>query len=161
MLKRPEQRTVLSIIKEVDTDGHSPLLVIADDFKKYLIKSTRNNRPSFYIINEFLCSYLLQIWKIPTPDIASVKLDPSLLLNGNYSDFHKPHFYEHLTFGSKWVEDGLEMAEYIRVQNKVALRRFNNPLDIIRIGLFDIWVENTDRKPTNNNILFSLTKITL
>ena len=60
-----------------------------------------------------------------------------------------------ITFGSKWLEDSLEMAEYIRVQNKVALRKFKNPIDIIRIGLFDIWVENTDRKPTNNNILFS------
>ena len=46
MLKKPEQKTVLSIIKEIDTDGHSPLLVIADDFKKYLIKSTRDHRPS-------------------------------------------------------------------------------------------------------------------
>jgi hypothetical protein len=155
MLKRPEQKTVLSIIQEVDTDGHSPLLIIADDFKRYLIKSTRNLKPSYYIINEFLCSYLLQIWKIPTPEFASIKLDPILLSGGSYSEFHKPHFYNNITFGSKWLEDGLEMEEYIRVQNKVVLRRFKNPLDLIRIGLFDIWVENTDRKPTNNNILFS------
>lgn len=155
MLKKPEQRTVLSIIKEIDTDGHSPLLVIADDFRKYLIKSTRDQTPGYYIINEFLCSYLLQIWEIPTPEFASIKLDPILLSNGTYSDFHKPHFYKSITFGSKWLEDGLEMADYIRVQNKVALRKFKNPLDLIRIGLFDIWVENTDRKPTNNNIIFS------
>lgn len=155
MLKKPEQKTVLSIIQEVDTDGHSPLLIITEDFKKYLIKSTRDLKPSYYIINEFLCSYLLQIWKIPTPEFASIKLDPILLLGGSYSEFHKPHFYNNITFGSKWLEDGLEMEEYIRVQNKVVLRKFKNPLDLIRIGLFDIWVENTDRKPTNNNILFS------
>lgn len=156
MLSRPEQRTVLSIINEIDTDGHSPLLVIADDFKKYLIKSTHDDKPSYYIINEFLCSYLLQIWEIPTPEVASIKLDPILLTGGTYSDYHKPHFYNSLTFGSKWLEGGLEMEEYIRAQNKVALRKFKNPFDIIRIGLFDIWVENTDRKPTNNNIIFSV-----
>jgi hypothetical protein len=155
MLKEPKQKTVLSILQEIDTDGHSPLLVIADDFKKYLIKSTRDHRPSYYIINEFLCCYLLQIWKIPTPEFVSIKLDPVLLSSGTYSEFHKPHFYNNITFGSRWLEEGLEMAEYIRVHNKVGLRKFKNPLDIIKIGLFDIWVENTDRKPTNNNILFS------
>lgn len=155
MLKKPEQKRVLSIIKEIDTDGHSPLLIIADDFKKYLIKSTRDHQPSYYIINEFLCSYLLRIWNIPTPEVAAIKLDPNLLSGGSYSEFHKPHFYNNTTFGSKWLEDGVEMAEYIRVKNRVTLRKFKNPLDIIKIGLFDIWVENTDRKPTNNNILFS------
>lgn len=155
MFKKPELRTVLSIIEEIDTDGHSPLLIIADDFKKYLIKSTRDQKPSYYIINEFLCSSLLQIWNIPTPDVALIRLDPILLAGGSYSESHKPHFYKNSTFGSKWLEDGLDMAEYIRAENKVALRKFKNPLDIIRIGLFDMWVENTDRKPTNYNIMFS------
>jgi hypothetical protein len=155
MLKEPEQRTVLCIEREIYTDGHSPLLVIADDFKKYLIKSTRNHRPSYYIINEFLCAYLLQIWKIPTPDFVSIKLDPFLLSGGKYSDFHKPQFYNDISFGSRWLEEGLEMEEFNRVHNKVSLRKFKNPLDIVRIGLFDIWVENTDRKPTNYNIIFS------
>lgn len=155
MIVRPENRTVLSIIREIDTDGHSPLLVIADDFRKYLIKSTKSQNPAYYIINEFLCSFLLNLWEIPTPVCAVVKLDPRLLSNGRYSDFHRPHFYSQITYGSRWIDNGLEMAEYIRAQNKVALRRFRNPLDLIRIGLFDIWVENTDRKPTNNNILLS------
>ena len=154
MFKKPEQKTALSIIREIKTDGHSPLLVVTDDYKKFLIKSTQGQCPSYYIINEFLCSCLLQIWKIPTPEIACIRMDNTLLKGGKYTEKHKTYFYNNITFGSKWMEEGFEMAEYIRIRNKVVLRRFINPLDLIRIGLFDIWVENTDRKPTNNNILF-------
>jgi hypothetical protein len=155
MLKSPEKRVAISIIKEINTDGHSPLLIIADDFEKYLIKSTRDQMPSYYIINEFLCSYLLKLWEIPVPEFASITLDPSLISENGFSHFHKAHFYRNITFGSKWLDDGIEMAAFIRIQNKVGLRKFKNPFDLIKIGLFDIWVENTDRKPTNNNILFS------
>jgi hypothetical protein len=156
LISKPENRIVLSIEREILTDGHSPLLIIADDFNKYLIKSTRAQSPSYNIINEFICAFMLQLWDIPVPQFASIRLDPELVKGDGFSNFHKPRFYENITFGSKWIENGIEMASYIRIQNKSGLRKFKNPFDLIKIGLFDIWVENTDRKPTNNNILFSL-----
>jgi len=157
LIAAPEHKNVLSIEHEVKTDGHSPLLVIADDFKKYIIKSTRGQKPSYNIINEFLCAYLLKLWSVPVPEFASVSLNPELLRGRDFSAFHKPHFYQNITFGSLCLDKATEMGSYLRVHNKIDLRKLNNASDLIKIGLFDIWIENTDRKPTNNNILFSIT----
>jgi len=156
MITAPKHKNVLSIEHEVRTDGHSPLLVIADDFKKYIIKSTRGHFPSYYIINEFLCGYLLKLWEIPVPEFASLTLNPDLLAGRDFSDYHKPHFYNNITFGSLCIEKAVEMGPQ-RIRNKYDLKKFSNPTDLLKIGLFDIWIENTDRKPTNNNILFSFT----
>jgi hypothetical protein len=156
LIAAPEHKIVLSIEHEVKTDGHSPLLVIADDFKKYIIKSTRGQKPSYNIINEFLCAYLLKLWSVPVPEFAAVTLNPELLKGRNFSDFHKPHFYQNITFGSLCLDKAVEMGPQ-RIKNKYDLKKFNNPTDLLKIGLFDIWIENTDRKPTNNNILFSIT----
>lgn len=156
MIAAPEHKNVLSIEHEVKTDGHSPLLVIADDFRKYIIKSTRGQEPSYNIINEFLCGYLLKLWSIPVPEFAAITLNPELLKGRNFSDFHKAHFYQNITFGSRCLDMVVEMGPQ-RVRNKYDLKKFKNPNDLLKIGLFDIWIENTDRKPTNNNVLFSIT----
>jgi hypothetical protein len=156
LISAPEYRKVLSIEREVKTDGHSPLLIIADDFKKYIIKSTRGQIPSYNIINEFLCAYLLKLWSIPVPEFAVVTLDPGLLGGRDFSDFHKPYFYQNITFGSLCLDKAIEMGHQ-RVRSKHDLKKFNNPEDLLKIGLFDIWIENTDRKPTNNNVLLSIT----
>jgi len=39
--------------------------------------------------------------------------------------------------------------------NAPAQKKILNPNDILKIALFDLWVENEDRRPTNNNILLS------
>jgi hypothetical protein len=156
VITAPEYKNVLSIDHEVRTDGHSPLLVIADDFKKYIIKSTRGQSPSYNIINEFLCGYLLKLWEIPVPEFAALTLNPDLLAGRAFSDFHKPHFYQNITFGSRCLDTAIEMGTYLRIHNRIDLRKLHNASDLIKIGLFDIWIENTDRKPTNNNILISI-----
>jgi hypothetical protein len=142
----------ISVIKEVPTEGHSPLIVIADDYCQYYIKNTRNKKPDYNILNEFLCHYLLRLWQIPTPDIAAIRLVPERLPN-NLSHWHKKHFYDTITFGSKRVANSFELNMFVETQGKIELRKIANPEILVKLGLFDIWVENTDRKPTNSNIL--------
>jgi hypothetical protein len=142
----------ISVIEEVKTDGHSPLIVVGSDYCEYFVKNTRGRNPDFSIINEFLCHYLLRLWDIPTPEIAVVRLLPEKL-PGNLSQWHKRHFYETITFGSKRIDYSVELNNFIDVHGKPALKRLINPEVIVKLGLFDIWVENTDRKPTNTNIL--------
>lgn len=147
--------TVNSIINEVPTQGHSPLRVtVEENTSIYFIKNNRGRIPDYYIINEFLCHFLLKIWRIPTPDIAAIKVD-SILLNKDLSHFHKNHYYETIAFGSKEIKGSVEISKLLSSIKSSKIKQLGNSIDFIKIGLFDIWVENTDRKPSNFNLLIS------
>ena len=155
MLSKLKYLKALSIIKEIPTEGHSPLLILADDYEKYYIKSTKDKNPCYDILNEFICYYLLKIWQIPVPEIAAIKVNPSLIENRDFTElYHKKYYYEKLTFGSLSKPKAFEMSNFFEIRGKVDFKKFINPDTIIKIGLFDIWVDNTDRKPSNNNIIF-------
>jgi len=145
----------ISLQKEIITEGHSPLLIIANDYKAYYIKNTKGIKPATYLINEFICHYLLKNWKLNTPSISAINVDKQIL-NNSLSLFHKSHFYNEITFGSKRMNNVIELNNFLKISGKRDLNHFNSPSDLIKISLFDIWVENDDRKPTNPNILLRM-----
>ena len=145
----------ISLLDEIPTEGHSPLLVIANDFNAYYVKNNKGQHPAYFLINEIICHYLLKAWGINTPEIAAVNIDKSII-HKELSNFHKLYFYDNICFGSKRINDAQEMNELSRINSKTDYNKLIEPLDFIKIALFDIWVENTDRKPTNPNILFGL-----
>lgn len=153
MIEELKYLEAISVIEEITTDGHSPLKVLCNDFSQYYIKNSSGKAPNYTILNEFVCHYLLRLWNIPTPDIAAILLLPERLPE-DLSERHKKHFYHTLTFGSKKVENSTELNSFLSGK-KINLNQFVNPEVIVRIGLFDIWVENTDRKPTNMNLLIA------
>ena len=51
------------------------------------------------------------------------------------------------------IYDAIELNNFIEAKNKASQKRVLNSDDIFKIALFDLWVENEDRRPTNNNIL--------
>ena len=145
----------ISLKKEIITEGHSPLLIIANDYNAYYIKNTKGLNPATFLINEFICHYLLKKWKLNTPDISAISVD-NQILNTSLSHFHRTHFYNDITFGSKRIDNAIELNNFLEINGKRDLNRFNSPADLIKISLFDIWVENEDRKPTNPNILLKM-----
>ncbi len=154
MIEQLNHLKAINIVKEIPTEGHSPLLVIAEDYSNYVVKSAQSQNPCTCLINEFFCHYLLKLWQIPTPEIAAIKIDPNILPS-NLSISNRKRYFERIAFGSKWIENSVDMNEFMRVPKMVDYRKIYNPQDILLLGLFDIWVENDDRKPTNNNIIFS------
>lgn len=48
------------------------------------------------------------------------------------------------------------MGQYLNITKKADYNKFRDPMDFIKLGLFDIWVENDDRKPSNTNVLFDI-----
>ena len=142
----------ITVLREIKTEGHSPLEVVADNYKNYFIKSAQNKNPCYFLINEFLCHYLLKCWNIPTPDIAAITLDPKLIPL-NFSDRHKKQFYNQICFGSQSIKDAIDLNEFFNATKKPEFKKFYNPEVLFQIALFDIWVENDDRKPTNNNVI--------
>lgn len=144
---------VISSGEEIPTTGNSPVKVITEDYEMYLAKNSKSLQPATDIINELLAHYFLKIWGLHTPDAAILDF-PKEMLQPHYSKHHhKPQFYDRPLFGSKWIEGALDTAKYFGIKSKFDLRNLENPQDIFKIGLFDIWVENDDRKPTNLNLM--------
>lgn len=135
------------------TYGNSPIVALGDDYELYIVKNSKNKNPASDIINEVIGYYLLRAWEIPVPPCAIMEVNPDLLLSEYSKHNHKPIFYSKPLFASKQIISN-DLNLFFEVNKRKDYNKFINPLTIFKIGLFDIWVENDDRKPTNNNILF-------
>ncbi len=136
---------------EIGTTGNSPIKILGNDYESYAAKNSKSKQPPTDIINEVLAHYFLKIWNIPTPEIALITIDPNSLPS-KYSSNHKKHYYDFDVFGSQWIQ-AIESNDFIKINNKKDFDSFNNLEKLFNIGLFDIWVANDDRKPTNHNLL--------
>lgn len=143
-----------SIIKELPTEGHSPLLVLGSDFEMYVAKNDKGKEPPFSLINECFASYCFDIWGINTPNIKLINIANELILSqDNLSFNHREHYYNMPSFGSKFIDSSIDVNALLVTDKKKAFNKLNNPLDVFHITLFDTWVENDDRKPTNYNLV--------
>jgi len=145
-------RKVIEVLKEYKTEGHKPLQVMADDFELYVAKSGKGHHPPISLINELVCSYFLGCWGLKTPDATLLKLDTNLI-EIPLSTTNKKSFYQDLCFGSKLVPEAIEVNDLANSKSAWQFNRLKSPFDLMWIGLFDIWVENDDRKPSNPNLL--------
>ncbi len=145
--------TAISLKEELPTTGNSPIKVIGSDYNMYVAKNSKNKNPATDIINEVLAHYFLTLWEVPTPNIALITIDPAHLLP-EYSNNHRPHYYNNEIFASQWISNAVDSSILFEINKKKDYDKFNNPEILFKIGLFDIWVENDDRKPTNHNLLF-------
>lgn len=144
----------ISIIKELPTEGHSPLLVLGSDYQMYVAKNDKGNEPPFALINECLAAYCLNHWQIATPNVKIVNVSKELIIaQDNLSINHRAHYYDVPCFGSKFVENSVDVNALLVTNKKKAYNKILNPLDVFHITLFDTWAENDDRKPTNYNLI--------
>lgn len=143
-----------SILRELPTKGHSPLLVIGSDYEMYVAKNDKGKEPPFALINECLAAYCLNRWQIATPNVRLVNVAKELITaQDNLSNNHRPHYYDMPCFGSKFVNNSIDVNALLVTDKKKAYNKLNNPLDVFHITLFDTWVENDDRNPTNYNLI--------
>lgn len=153
MIDNLHHEVVISIIRKYKTDGHSPYLVLTNGFHRYVLKTPNNVYDKHSILKEFLCTQLLNVWQIPTPRIASLAISP-VLTDTDFIIQDKRFNLSPVFFGSEFIEHSVDLQNFITAPGKVALRKIYNANDLILIALFDIWTENDDRKPSNNNLLF-------
>lgn len=142
-----------SIRQEIKTSGHSPLLVTGSDFELYVAKNDKGQESSIHLINEIFAKYFLGLWNLPSPDCSLITIDKELIKSESLSDNHKLHFYNKPTFGSKWVENALDLNDFGISHDLKTFNQYLNPLEFLRIALFDEWLENDDRKPSNYNLI--------
>ena len=154
---------IVKAVKIIDCKNTNsiPLQVLCDDNEIYIIKTMFKKHPPIEdLINEILSNYFFQCWNIPVPEQALVLFDDILieqyLLDNNsiskkYIDFK---FDNHYFYGSKFLPNTTEFEQYnITLKNKHDYNKYQNPIDLIKIGIFDKWIANMDRSIDNPNIL--------
>lgn len=117
--------------------------------------------PKAEIINEVICNGMLKVWQIVQPDVAQLKINKSLIDEFELSGGKLDRIYENidyrteLFFASKRVENTVDFAHFPNRIPKKELNTFASPTDLLKIGCFDFWVGNKDRKPENPNTIIS------
>ena len=143
-------------IRELETDGHHPLFFLCDDGNKYFLKHrcSMSKQEIVLLCYEVVCTELLNHFNIPTPQIALVEIQKGSFSKSDiiYNRYIKP---EIVCFGSKEIENSLFLSELEVISKKKEYNLLLNPLDLISIAVFDLWVDNVDRRPQNLNLLKS------
>jgi hypothetical protein len=149
------------IFKEINTLGSGPLLVMGNDGNTYFCKTTLG-QPCVELINEILVANFARCFGLKVPELALVKISrqiADLFVNeiGPFSPrYTKTDFDNSIFFGSERNGTATELEQYIqRICGKIEFRSFENPTDLIKIGVIDLWVGNKDRKRENPNILIT------
>ena len=142
-----------SILREIPTEGQSPLLVLGTDYNTYVAKHERGR--STALINECLASAFLAHWQINRPDFAVLEMDVELLeaKQAVLSGKHKAHYYDVPAYASRFVQHAVDMNNFLTNTKKEVFNKFTNPLAVLRIALFDTWIENDDRQTGNYNLI--------
>lgn len=152
----PKIETV-KIIKVIETYNKPIQAVCRTDtgLKTYFLKYSRSGSEGDGLFSELICQRLAKEVALLTPEVALVTI-------GNHdvpSYFKKPLPYKSgmVTFGSLEVPNTEPLSlTNISITNNY-LNKLTNPIDLFKIGLFDFWIGNTDRKGDNFNLLLTLT----
>lgn len=150
------------LLEEMKTDGHAPLKFICDDEEIYYCKYIKslNRQEINFLAYEVVANYLLNELEIPTPEIALVNVSPGTL-NKDIIDENRWVREGNICFGSKDVKSSQELQAIQLINTKTEFNKLVNPNDIIKIALFDLWVDNMDRgkyfsdEGINYNLLIS------
>lgn len=141
--------TIEGIHKVFDTVD-KPVDVTCNDFENYICKY----RDTDNLLKEYLASCFLRRWQVPTPEIAFVWVKPEHVPEQHQRTV-KAQLLTKPCFGSKYDAQTIEVNQsLVALGNDAAeVRKIQNRLDLLRIGLFDLWLANDDRKQDNYNLL--------
>lgn len=148
-------------IEELRTDGHAPVKFLCDDGRLYYCKYRKKLTPE----EELDCLYyelvgneLLKQLELPQPEVAFVEV-----VQGSFNRRDLEQNRTHLrpgvvAFGSQHLPGNL-VNDFTRYPRSQALKLVR-PEDLIRIALFDLWVENVDRgRPVEGGHNFNLLSV--
>lgn len=134
------------LLEETKTTGHAPLKFICNDnhlyYCKYLVDFDPNEINC--LAYEIVSHYLLKALHIPTPDIALVQVSVGTLDKSKIIKNRRLRV-NHICFGSKGIDPSEEINEFETCSSKRDYNRIINPEDVVKIALFDLWINNIDR----------------
>lgn len=148
------------LIEELETDGHSPMKFICSDGAMYFVKYRSGKSLDKNEINclvfEMVCTRLLQQLHIPVPDQALVTINENSYAPGQLKVNKKYIQNGVIAWGSKEILQADLIKEIEQVKKKTEFNKLLNPDDLIRLTIFDMWVDNADRHSENYNLLVKM-----
>jgi hypothetical protein len=151
------QVETITLIEELQTDGHSPMKFICSDGSMYFVKYRSGKSLDKNEINclvfEMVCTTLLQKLHIPVPEQALVTINENSYFPNQLVTNRKYIKGGVIAWGSKEITHADLVKEAELIQRKNEFNKLANPGDFIKIALFDIWVDNVDRHSDNYNLL--------
>ena len=148
------------LIEELETDGHSPMKFICSDgtiyYVKYLSGKSFNKNEINCLVFEMICTALLKRLHIPVPDQALVTIDANSFAPGQLVINKRNAKDGVIAWGSKEIPRADLIKEIEQIRNKKDFNKLCNPEDLIRIAIFDLWVDNADRHSGNYNLLLNM-----
>lgn len=148
------------LIEELETDGHSPMKFICSDGEVYYVKYRSGKSFDKSEINclvfEMVCTRLLQRLHIPVPEQALVTINENSYVPGQLVNNKRYTRGGVIGWGSKEIPQTDLVKEIEQIQKRKEFNKLLNPEDLIRIAIFDLWVDNADRHSGNYNLLTKL-----
>ena len=152
-----EKINTISLIQELDTDGHSPMEFICSNGSVYYVKyrsgKSFDKREINCLVFEMICTKLLKALSTPTPEQALVTITPDSYFKHQLKANRRTLKDGIIAWGSKQIEqaDIVKGIELLLKQKE--FNRYSNPSDLIKIAIFDLWTDNVDRHSENYNLL--------
>lgn len=131
----------------------NPMLFLCNVTDVYYVKYIQQPKDFDQLVYELLCAKLCRHYTIQSPDVALVNavedsFDPLQLYRNR--QYFKPGV---VAFGSKLIEYTDPINKTDAITSKHQFNLFNNPLDLVKIGMFDLHTDNRDRWEENYNLL--------
>lgn len=146
----PLVKTVL-LDTELPTDGHKSLRFWCDDGRFYFCKLLEN-RSSETLVSELICAALLEALELRVPPIALVQIQ-----TGSFEKKYLPKNKPEISIGFQDIEPVEAVSQHIsHVRNLYG--SFRRPYHLLKIAIFDLWVNNTKRTQCNYNLLVQETE---
>ena len=130
------------------------MVVMVDGLEEYVCKYSANT-PANKLLIEYLGYSFACLWDIPVPDAAFVRVLPEHVPK-NLPNYLQPRSFDIPTFGSRYHPGSKEIDQSVIsswLSKPSQLKRIKNKTDLLKTGLFDIWLSNEDRVHNNTNLL--------
>ena len=108
------------------------------------------------LVFEIVCTNLLQQLNVPVPEQALVIINENSYAPGQLVVNKKYIKQGVIAWGSKEIIRADLVKEIEQVKKKTEFNKLLNPNDLIRIAIFDLWVDNADRHTENYNLLVKM-----
>lgn len=149
-------QSIEPIQKVFQTSGSYPVLVSCNDRQKYVCKYVRY-APAEKLFLEYLITNFATIWQLQIPEYKFVKLKPEHIPDEIASEFLKTKQVIQPVFGALYLQYARDIDNYFATLNNEPsfISTIQNPFDLLKIALFDIWLSNEDRNFNNYNLLLN------
>jgi hypothetical protein len=157
MIKNEYIKTML--FGEEFKSNSSPIKFTCETGETYYVKIAQSVNDFDDLIYECVAVHLAYLFEIPVPSYNYINIIPTSYDINNLKVSSNRCFINinPLAFGSLDIKNHEILGPHNdSIFDKHDYNRFINPIDFLKIGIFDFHISNTDRKCPNYNLIFDI-----